>query len=527
MSKKSPGFSQGIFYKKDGYMNIGKIKEYDMKDFDLSLGVNSLKERREYIGGIPCVTKEFTSEVTIWIQAYNHFEKTKRCIESVLKYTTDVDFDLILVDNNAGDETYEYFKAVDYPKKTVIHFDKNTGSAYPFSVVPLDMISKYFVLLNNDIIVTKNWLSNLLKVMKSDSKIGVVNPMSNNVSNYQCAEFPYSTYEEMQAKAANINISDPSKWQERLRVVTLGTLVSKECLYAMGWPFFDVGFSHNYMDDDMSFRARRAGYKIIVTFDTWVCHDHPSVRENNEEFIEILAKDIEKFKGKYYGIDPWQDATQSIVEVDGLRDKIKRIEKESISILGINPRCGMPILDIKNLYMYGKDIRMSAYYQEPKYYMDLCTVCNGDVVCDREENLKCHFDNGTFDYVFICEPVNMYNNPVGVIKDAYDLLSKGGQLLLSLKCTNNVISVLHAMGYKIDIPRGIYQDIQLDDLNVILSNMGIRISWVVPKYHENLSEQINELIDGILEEHGNKRANMSEVKARVKAEEFWMMIEKI
>lgn len=106
------------------------------------------------------ITKDFTSEVTIFITAYHQFEKTKRCIESVLTYTLDVDYDLILVDNGAGEETYEYFKQVDYPKKTVIHFNQNTGGAFLFTVVPIDRISNYFVLLNSDLIVTKNWLSN-------------------------------------------------------------------------------------------------------------------------------------------------------------------------------------------------------------------------------------------------------------------------------------------------------------------------------------------------------------------------------
>ena len=41
------------------------------------------------------------AEVSIIIQAYNRLEKTKRCVESVIKYTGSVDYELILLDNGS------------------------------------------------------------------------------------------------------------------------------------------------------------------------------------------------------------------------------------------------------------------------------------------------------------------------------------------------------------------------------------------------------------------------------------------
>lgn len=507
-------------------MNKGNIYEYNFEEFQLKRGADSLIENRSYISKIPCMTKDFQSEVTIWIQAYNNFEKTKRCLESVLKYTKDVDFDLILVDNNAGDETYEYFKSIDYPKKTVIHFNKNTGSAYPFTVVPIDMISKYFVLLNNDLIVTKSWLTNLLTIMKSDPKIGVVNPSSNNVSNSQGMEFQYSSYEEMQTIAEQINVSDKSKWEERLRVVTLGTLVRKECLYAMGWPFFDVGFSHIFMDDDMSFRARRVGYKLIVTRDTWICHDHPFTEEESDEMVAEYECEMEKFRTKYFGIDIYDYAMNGIMCIEKLIEKVKVIPQKEISILGVDTRCGQPILDIKNKVSCGKKVNTSAYFQEAKYYVDLNTVCNGKVVCDREENIKYHLSGSTYDYIIIGEPINMYNDPVRMVNDAYDLLSKGGQLILSLKNTRNMISVIKAMGYGINYNQGIYQDIAFDDFRDILSCRGIDISDVIGQKYENISSDVNDFMDRMLNQYANKSEDIDEVRTKVQIDRFWMVVRK-
>ena len=40
-----------------------------------------------------------TAEVSIVVVAYNRLEKTRRCVESILKYTDNVDYELILVDS--------------------------------------------------------------------------------------------------------------------------------------------------------------------------------------------------------------------------------------------------------------------------------------------------------------------------------------------------------------------------------------------------------------------------------------------
>lgn len=504
---------------------MGNENIYEYEDFDLQIGSENLKRRREYCSSFKSMSKSFCSDVTIWIQAYNNFEKTKRCIESVLEYTNDIDFDLILVDNNAGDETYNYFKQVKYEKKTIIHFNKNTGSAFPFLMVPLDMISRYFVLLNNDLIVTKNWLSNMLKVMDSDPSIGVVNPMSSNASNYQGININYSNYEQMQEIAESINISNPNKWEQRLRVVTLGTLIRKECLCAMGWPLFDIGFSHNFMDDDMSIRARRAGYKIYVAGDTWICHDHSFDRNADAEVMASYERDIKKYEEKYYGINPWDDIADSLVKVPNLLEQIDVAKKNRVEILGIDVKCGMNIIDLKNICSYNTKVVSHAYFQDAKYYTDLKSICDGEVISDNENNLERHFENKKFDYIVMGEPINLYNDPVRMIKSAYRLLDKEGQLIVSLKNTKSIVTILNMMGYKIG-SMGIYQDISFDNLNTILNGKGIQICSVAIEKYEKISDDALALVENMIENYANKSLDISEIKARIYADRFWLVIKK-
>lgn len=138
----------------------------------------------------------------------------------------------------------------------------------------LNDLGRFICIVQNDLIVTPRWMDNLLKCMKSDMRIGMVNPVTSNVSNWQCVELPYQSYEEMQEKAGAYNKLDPRKWQDRQRLVTLGTLYRKEVFLAAGWPIGDMGFFHDFFDDDVSFAIRRLGYRLVLAGDTWVCHDH-------------------------------------------------------------------------------------------------------------------------------------------------------------------------------------------------------------------------------------------------------------
>ena len=45
-----------------------------------------------------------TPKMSIGVLGYKHIEDTKRCVESVLRFVGDIDYELILMDNGSNDE---------------------------------------------------------------------------------------------------------------------------------------------------------------------------------------------------------------------------------------------------------------------------------------------------------------------------------------------------------------------------------------------------------------------------------------
>jgi len=425
----------------DGFIEIN-TNQMNMPDVGESLFIN-----RSAIASMQQSSHE--AEVSILIQAYNQIEKTRRCVESVLEHTKDVNYELILLDNGSKPAITEFFLSVPYSKKKVIRFTKNLGISYPSSTLNLNELSRFICFLPCDLIVTSNWLRNLLTCMKSDDRIGMVNPVSCNTSNLQNIELSYTDYSEMQEKAKRFNRSDAKKWEDRLRLITLGTLYRKEALMATGWPIFDAGFFHDFADDDVTFRIRRMGYRTVLAGDTWVCHDHDLTHGEGKdpaEFQRSLNIGRRNFQEKHFGVDAWEDASNYYISYASHFPQPK-VEGRP-QILGVDSRCGTPILDIKNwLRKFGiPDAELSAFTQDPKYWLDLMTICRGPVICDREEFLIDSFPQDSFNYIVVDRPLNRYHEPAKMLRDLFSLCKEDGYLICKLTNAYSFREYLHLLG---------------------------------------------------------------------------------
>lgn len=468
-----------------------------------------------------------SAEVTIIIQAYGRLEKTKRCVESVLKYTTSIDYELILIDNGSIDDTLEYFRSVPWKKKTILHITYNIGAGYPSLMLGLGQFGRYVCILGNDVIVTRDWMKNLLSCIRSDPKIGMVVPMSSNVSNFQRVELSYQTGEEMQAEAERFNRPDPKKWEERLRLITVATLYRKEVLLAVGWPLNDLGFFHDFGDDDLSFAIRRAGYRIMVAGDTWVCHNHdiPHMEgKNSVEFVRSLNIGRDNFREKYYGLDAWDDVNNFYGPYLGCLPYQEDLD--TVRILGVDVRCGTPILDVKNWLRWRgtNQAELSAFTQDAKYWVDLKTICQGPVICDREEFLTDSFPREYFDYVVADRPLNRYHEPQKVMNDLFALCKKGGIVLCKVQNAFSFREYIHLLGQRDVCAEEFSYNIPLEVFQTALNKVG-RVSYmqgIASPAPDGQRELLESLIPAAC-----SNEEKQELVDRMCCQEFMLFVEKI
>ena len=394
---------------------------------------------------------------SVAVTAYNRLEKTKYCVECILNYTQDIDYELILIDNGSEDGTFEFFRSVAYEKKKIIKISKNIGAGYAWTAARRSFSGKYLIVIPNDTYVTKNWLSNLLKCYESNPEIGFVAPVSSNVSNLQEVKLEFSDFDDMQEKAAAFNKSDPSKWEERMRLISIISIFSRPVLDIVG--ISDAAYLHDFIEDDFAVRLRRAGYKLMLCRDTWVCHDHDFRNLEDKDpaaFQASLESGRRIYSEKHHGIDPWDDINNFEFDLLAPLDTVA-FHKENLSALTIEPRCGTPVLEIRN-HLKRRDMTVTvscAFTSQAKYYLDLQTVADY-AACDRLDFISDVFDENSFDIIAFCEPVNIYSSGLLLLKRLYGLLKPDGILLFKVRNADGFMSLLRCctlgMEYDHDLP---------------------------------------------------------------------------
>ncbi|MCK4755289.1 MAG: glycosyltransferase family 2 protein, partial [Calditrichia bacterium] len=119
-------------------------------------------------------TKNREPLVSILVLNYNGKKFLKECFDSILK-STYPNFEIALVDNNSSDDSVAYTQA-DYPMVKIVQTHRNAGYSRAYNIAFREVQGKYYILLNNDVVVAENWLEPLVNVAESDSKIGALQP---------------------------------------------------------------------------------------------------------------------------------------------------------------------------------------------------------------------------------------------------------------------------------------------------------------------------------------------------------------
>src|SRR5262249_34180494 len=214
--------------------------------------------------------------VSIIILCCNEVEATCRCLESIRRQTRKP-YELILIDNGSTDTTPGLLDEVrswaEPARVQVIRNTENRG--YPAGVNQGLSAAKgeFLILLNNDTIVTSQWLEGLIRVSLVAGGAGLVGPVSNGAPPPQLVPLEFKELAELDAFAEQRKRQFARQAMEFPRLTGFCLLIRRDALRKIGSALderYGIGF---FEDDDLCLRARKAGLRLRIAPDVFIHHD--------------------------------------------------------------------------------------------------------------------------------------------------------------------------------------------------------------------------------------------------------------
>lgn len=202
--------------------------------------------------------------VSIIIINYNGKNHLEKCMKSLSEINYE-NYQIILVDNNSSDDSIEFVTTF-YPKVEIIKLDANYGFAEPNNIGVQNANGTFLLFLNNDTIVTPNFLTTLVKVAKNDPEIAIcqslllrqngdIDSSGDFVDTFGMA---YSSHQQ------------PAGIRPILSARGASMLIKKDVFLELG--SFDKNYFASFEDIDIGWRAWIWGYKVLLVPDSIVYH---------------------------------------------------------------------------------------------------------------------------------------------------------------------------------------------------------------------------------------------------------------
>jgi len=213
--------------------------------------------------------------VSFIILNWNGVNDTLECLQSVCEQDYPF-YDVIVVDNDSSDNSVEIIKN-EYPDVIVIENQENLGYAGGNNV-GLEFAARegleYLFVINNDLVLKKDCLSNLINDIEGYPKAGAIAPISFYYDRPEVVDFAggkiitVGTIKYIKKSHHEIEaLQEPylSDW-----LLGCAILIRKSVFDQVGG--FDPRYFLLFEDSDWSLKVRRAGYDLMMSPKAWVYH---------------------------------------------------------------------------------------------------------------------------------------------------------------------------------------------------------------------------------------------------------------
>jgi GT2 family glycosyltransferase len=222
-------------------------------------------------------------KVVIIILFLNDYEVTRECLESLITLRYE-DFEVISVNNGSADDSQARLEE-EFPQVTFIDTGSNLGYSGGNNIgieVALRLGAGFIWVLNNDTIVDPDALGHLVDAASKHPEVGIFNPKTCYYSHPDTLVFGDYKWNKWKSIPKMIGDGERDRGQydlpHELEAADGASLfIRSELIKEIG--AFDEWFFCYFEDADLSLRARRSGWKIILVPGARIWHrvSHTSV----------------------------------------------------------------------------------------------------------------------------------------------------------------------------------------------------------------------------------------------------------
>jgi len=206
-------------------------------------------------------------ELSIIIVSFNDKSHLEECLSSIKENAQNMDFEILIVDNNSSDGSQEFIKQ-NYPKIKLIANEENAGFAIALNRGIRESEGEFFLFLNPDTVIYPEALSLLLEELKINPRVGAIGPALLREENaYQVSfgkrvsfvseifqKFLLNPFYKLRLKS--IQTRKEVGWLSAACLMT-----RKEVLEDVG--LFDENFFLYFEDIDLCYRIRKKGWSLL------------------------------------------------------------------------------------------------------------------------------------------------------------------------------------------------------------------------------------------------------------------------
>ncbi len=218
-------------------------------------------------------------EISVIIVNYNGEKVLEECLNSLYNQSFK-DFEIIVVDNNSQDLSKDFLKNQKNEKLKVVFLDENTGFGKGNNIGFQNSKGKFIVILNNDTVVDRDFLSNIIKPFSLNEEIGMVAPLILFKKNPDTIDKAggHLIYPDGLNRGRGCQEKLSEKYLKAGYVLIpdgCAACFKREVIEKCG--FFDEDFFLYGEDTDLGLRYVRAGYKCYYEPSAVVYHNHSAI----------------------------------------------------------------------------------------------------------------------------------------------------------------------------------------------------------------------------------------------------------